>query len=191
MTKMLFDAFREAMLHNPSGSRKEAQDRFIETMMADTDGYIELLAADYFERMAAVYAVSGDDNSYVFERTEVSREKGERISASLTGRPKLSSRRAVPLVDYRQQREESAKRTEMTFDAWKARVRKVILLDLEMPDGKKLRHATGAECPKAGGFYAAIAKHLKPTQVVDRHLGEGDLQNIKARFYQANVAEAA
>lgn len=60
-----------------------------------------------------------------------------------------------------------------------------------MPNGKALRHATGAECASAGGFYAEIGKHLKATQVVDKHMSEANLQDIRARYFQRNEVKAA
>lgn len=82
------------------------------------------------------------------------------------------------------QREESAKRAERAESALLAEIRTVILLDLELPNGKTLRQSTGAECAKAGGFFAEVAKHIKATEVVDKHLTETDLQNIKRRIYK-------
>lgn len=190
--KPLFDAFRDAMMANPIGSRKEQMDYFIATMHSDPD-YLEKLAIDYFDRMAATWVVTGDEADHAFVRTEVSLGKGERISAALTGqkRPTYSltpRHKAASIVERRQQRETAAKQAQSVGSEMKARLRNMVLLDLELPNGKVLRHATGADCAKAGGFYAEIAKHLKPTQVVDRHLSENDLQNLRARFFQANIA---
>lgn len=190
MTKPLFDVFRESMLHNPDGSRKEAQDHFIEAMKSDP-AYLDMLARDYFERMAAVWTVRHDKLGHSFARTEVSEDKNERIREALINRaapPAASPAPPEQIELARRKREESAARTAQAFDELKAKVRNIILLDLELPNGKKLRNATGAECKKAGGFYAEVAKHLRPTQVVDRHMSEADLQNIKSRFFQANVA---
>lgn len=182
MTKSLFDAFRDAMLANPIGSRKEAMDRFVETMKSDPE-YLDKLAIDYFERMAASWAVAGDEHDHSFTRTKVSKDKGGRISEALTGKPK---RKLVPRRSLLSERASSRKRSEDALNEMRKRIPTVTLLDLAMPDGKLLRDSNGADCRKAGGFYAEIAKHIKPTQVVDRHLSEGDLQNIRARFYQAN-----
>jgi hypothetical protein len=192
MTKPLFDVFRESMLHNPDGSRKEAQDHFIAAMKSDP-AYLEMLALDYFERMAAYHVVRKDTLGHSFVRTEVSQDRNERIRDSLVNRsappPGAPSASSVETIETaRRKREESAARTAEAFAELKAKVRNIILLDLELPNGKKLRNATGAECKKAGGFYAEIAKHLKPSQVVDRHMSEADLQSIRARFFQTNVA---
>lgn len=184
MTKSLFDVFRESMLANPNGSRREAMDRFAEAMKADPV-YLDMLARDYFERMSAVWTVTGGDTSHVFERTGPSAERGARISEAKAGVARLLSRRSAPPTPG--QREAAARLAADQLAQYRATVR-AALLDLPMPDGKLLRHATGAECTKAGGFYTAIGKHLKPTQVVDKHLTENDLQNIRARFYQANEA---
>lgn len=180
MTKPLFDVFRATMMDNPAGSRKEAKDDFMERMRSDT-AYLDLLAGDYFERMAAVWVVRDyGESSHSFGRSEVSQDKVERMS-----HPRAEVK---PIELVRRTKEEAAARTATAFAEMKAKVRSVILLDLILPNGKALRNATGAECAKAGGFYAEVAKTIKPTQVVDRHLSEGDLQNIRARFYQKNAA---
>ena len=71
------------------------------------------------------------------------------------------------------------------------RVTNSILMDLTLPNGKMLRYATGAECVKAGGFYLEVAKHVKSTQVVDKHLTEDDLKNIQLRFVAQKTKEPA
>lgn len=177
MIKSLFDVFRESMLHNSRGTRKEALDRFLERMRADP-AYLEMLARDYFDRMAAVHMVRENPSGGVsVVRTGLLAEKQDR-------RPVSVEERKARGVD-------AAKRTERAFTELKARIRNVILLDLELPNGKRLRSATGAECKKAGGFYEAVARHLKPSQVVDKHLTEANLQDIRARYFQRNKAVAA
>lgn len=181
MTKPLFDVFRAAMMRNPNASRKEAQDDFVARMKADP-AYFELLAIDYFERMAAVYVARVEGpTEYSFTRTGAAQGRVERMSKPRAPKPEL----------VRRTREEAEARTATAFAEMKAKIRDVVLLDLIMPSGKALRDATGAECRRAGGFYADVARALKPTQVVDRHLTEEDLQNIRARHYQKNEAEAA
>ena len=159
MTKPLFDVFREALLANPDGSRKEAQDAFVDAMRSNPI-YLEKLAVDYFVRMSAVYAVKKVPHGNTFGR----------------------------VGDKRTKRDEASQRTQAAFSDLKAKMRAVILLDLALPNGKLLRQSTGTECAKAGGFFAEVAKHIKPTQTVDRHLSEAELQNIRARFYQRNAA---
>lgn len=179
MTKPLFDVFRATMMANASGSRKEAQEAFVAQMQSDP-AYLETLATDYFERMAAVWTVRSEaDHTAAFGRTDVSQDKVERMS-----HPRSKSR-SVALV--RRTKEETVARTNAGLAEMKANIRGIILLDLVLPNGKALRDATGAECAKAGGFFTEVSKAIKPTQVVDRHLAEGDLQNIRARFYQANA----
>lgn len=177
MTKSLRDVLRHTMLDNPSGSRKEHEDSFIAFMKSDP-AYIEMLARDYFERMSAVYMVRElAPNVHTFGKTGVAIDKGTRISEART---------AAAIDVVRRTREEASARSASVFAEMKAKVRAVVLLDLPTPGGKLLRELTGAECVKAGGFYAAVGNAIKPTQVVDKHLTENDLQNIRARFYQAN-----
>lgn len=172
MTKPLFDAFRQTMLNYPSASRKEQMDAFIEAMASDPRN-LALLAADYFERMSAVWTVKEHRISQSVERTAVSDDKVTRMALA------------------RKSREDAKARNSAAAEALTIGIRNLLLLDLIMPSGKRLREATGAECTRAGGFYAEIAKRIKPTQTVDRNLTEGDLQNIKARFYQQNREKVA
>lgn len=200
MTKPLFEAFRAAMMANATGSRKEAQDDFLARMKADP-AYLEMLATDYFDRMAAVWTVRADTPSNkVFGRTDVAQGRIDRANTPRSERPKApptiaaiataTEKMESPAL-VRRTLEEAQARTTIAFNEMKAKLRDVILLDLILPNGKALRDATGAECAKAGGFFADVAKAIKPSQVVDRHLSEGDLQNIRARFYQANAKDAA
>lgn len=177
MTKSLFDAFRLAMLSAGPDSRKAAEDSFLAAMRADPR-YLELLARDYFERMAAKWTVQEHrpgSLTFVPIHTDEAAEAKTKVD-----RPALTP----------QSRAEALARSVAAIGGLKARLRAVILLDLTLPDGKKLREATGAECTRAGGFFAAVAKSIKPTEVVDRKLTEADLQNIRARYYQPNEAAA-
>ena len=86
--------------------------------------------------------------------------------------------------------EQKKARERQTQDSVR-RVTNSILMDLTLPNGKMLRYATGAECVKAGGFYLEVAKHVKSTQVVDKHLTEDDLKNIQLRFVAQKTKEPA
>ncbi|MBS9476190.1 hypothetical protein [Ancylobacter radicis] len=179
MTKPLFDVFRSTMLETAEGSRKEAQDAFVAHMKTDP-AYFDMLAIDYFERMAATWTVRTETPATAaFVRTGPAQDKIERMSGPRTAP-------AAALV--RRTREESAARTAAAYERMKADLRAVVLLNLVLPNGKALRDATGAECAQAGGFFEAVGRAIKPQQVVDRHLTEADLQNIRARFYQNNEA---
>ncbi len=162
MTKPIFEVFREALERKPGASRKEALDYFVAKMKANPV-YLEELAVDYFQRMSSAWAVRDEKAGYAFGR------KGP-----------------VDIDMERKKRAERAARRTAVEARMTAQVR-VRLLDLTLPNGKTLRHATGADCAKAGGFYAEVAKHLKPTEVVDRHLTEANLQDIRARFFSRNV----
>lgn len=62
------------------------------------------------------------------------------------------------------------------------RVNHIVLMNLVLPGGVMLRHATFADCAKAGGWFADVAKCGKPTEAVDKKLEEADLRNIWKRF---------
>jgi hypothetical protein len=59
------------------------------------------------------------------------------------------------------------------------KARNIILLDLVLPNGKKLRHATFAECSAAGGWFKLLAARGKPSEVVGRVLSESDLRALR------------
>lgn len=165
----LFDAFRGAMLANPNASRKEAFAAFLETVTSNP-AYLHALADDYFHRMEAQWKVDQIGKSH-----------------SLVGTPAVQRRAELSA----ERRAEGAVSRERGFQELKTRIRAVILLDLTLPSGKRLRDATGAECTKAGGFYTEVARHLKPSQVVDKHLSEAELRNIQSRYEGGKRRSAA
>lgn len=77
------------------------------------------------------------------------------------------------------------------LDEVKTSIRNFLLLDLIMPNGKAARHNTGAELARAGSFWTEVSKKLKPTQVLDRHMTEDQLKDIRARYFQRNAAKVA
>lgn len=83
-----------------------------------------------------------------------------------------SARRASP-----QERAASAKVQTRLVETIKRAVLS-ISLDFVMPNGKPLRDCTGGECARAGGWFAKIAKRVKPNQVVGNVLSDSDLKKI-------------
>ena len=53
-------------------------------------------------------------------------------------------------------------------------------MDLTLPSGVRLGDATRDDCLKAGGFYAVIAKKIKPGHTVSQDFSEADLQKLYA-----------
>lgn len=58
-------------------------------------------------------------------------------------------------------------------------VKTIVLMDMMLPNGKKLRDASFADCTKAGGWYRKIAKKGRPHQIVGAVLTEEQLRTIK------------
>lgn len=76
---------------------------------------------------------------------------------------------------------EKAAKVEAIKEKVKTRIREeaeLILLDLVIPGGKALRDATGRDCAKAGGWFAAIAERVKPGQKVGAAMSEADLRAL-------------
>lgn len=78
-------------------------------------------------------------------------------------------------------RQNSERRTEaeQQVQSLKEQIKNIVLLDLVLPGGKKLRDATFAECEQAGGWLAKVAKKGKSNQVVGKTLTEKQLRAIK------------
>lgn len=63
------------------------------------------------------------------------------------------------------------------------------LMELALPNGKKLRECTGRECIEAGSFFRRVGQSLGPDDVVGEVLSENDLQEILTK-HQATRPEA-
>jgi hypothetical protein len=210
MTKPLFEAFRDSTMRKPTGSRKEALDHFVETMKSDP-AYFDLLANDYFDRMAAVWTVRTENHGYSFGRTLPSRDKVERMSGPRDARlievvevgieheadaaAETTESVIAPeeMIERRRQaREETAARSAEAYAKMRAvAVANIILLNQALPDGTMVRDATGAKMVRAGKWFADVGKSIKPTQVVGRHLSEANLRDIFARYFQRNETKVA
>jgi hypothetical protein len=59
---------------------------------------------------------------------------------------------------------------------------KIALLQMEMPNGKKLSNCTGRECAqlstKVGSWLERVAAKLKPSEIVGDKLSESDLRRL-------------
>lgn len=58
------------------------------------------------------------------------------------------------------------------------RVIKVNMLDMMLPNGKKLSNSTGRDCTKAGGLFAQIGMRVKPNEIVGKVLTEKDIHEM-------------
>lgn len=55
---------------------------------------------------------------------------------------------------------------------------KILLLGLLMPNGKPLRHCTGDDCRKFGGWLAGVARAVPAKKQVGDVLSEGDVRKL-------------
>jgi hypothetical protein len=65
-------------------------------------------------------------------------------------------------------------------------VAKVAYLELTMPNGKKLRNCTFADCGAFGGFYKRLALKGKPSEIVGKKMTDEDIRNLYATGKRAN-----
>lgn len=151
----LFEVMRLALRRNPTASRKEAFGYFLEAVV-DNSKWFATLAEEYFY-----------GNYEKFDIEQIGRGHSVVVPRSV------------------QSRASSQERVTAELAILKTQVRSVILLDMVLPCGKRLRHATFADCKKAGGWLTEVSKKGKPTQAVDKALDEADLQNIWKRYERA------
>lgn len=156
----LWNAFRNAMLSDPDGSRKDAFAHFLQSMQSDP-AYLKELAQEYFDRNAAQWKIE---------------HIGKNVS--LVGTAAVQKRAEVSAA----KRAENAKIVQERLAEIKATARAVLTLDFVMPNGKRLRDCTGAETERFGGIFSEIARHVKPTQVVGHHINARELANLCQRF---------
>jgi len=130
-----------------------------------------------------------EDKAFIFrEFKEQIRDDEDVISAiieywfsnnyhSLMGdRPERRAQRQEERAERARERE---KKTEAMAEIIKERAKKLVILDMVMPNGKLLRDCTGEDCIKAGGWFHKIAARLKnPTDVVGRVFSEKRLRQI-------------
>jgi hypothetical protein len=60
----------------------------------------------------------------------------------------------------------------------RSRLQRIVLMDLILPTGKRLRESTGDDCAKAGGWLRAIARVVNPTEVVGAVLNEEQVREM-------------
>lgn len=58
---------------------------------------------------------------------------------------------------------------------------KKLLLELPMPNGKRLRECTGKDCRAMGSWMGKIGERIKPTDIVGQVLSEAEVRKISGR----------
>ena len=76
--------------------------------------------------------------------------------------------------------EERAKVAEQIENTAEAIKNQILLLNLEMPNGKRLRNCTGREIGQFGAAYQRIAKRVGPTKLVGTVLDEAGVRKLMA-----------
>ncbi|XUM19751.1 hypothetical protein ACRAVF_18980 [Bradyrhizobium oligotrophicum S58] len=161
----LFSMFERALKNDPNGSRKSQFDAFFDEVQANPAA-VEQLAKDYFDRNYAQWEITQS-------------RSGSTGLAATAKAQETALRRQEAAAETRQLAQETVSRIVNT-------IKKIVMLDLIMPNGKKLRECTFAEVARFGGMFTDIGKEGKPTQVIDKHLSEADLQSIRARWMLKN-----
>jgi hypothetical protein len=70
--------------------------------------------------------------------------------------------------------------TEAEITAVAEKLRVVVLLDLVLPNGKKLRECSGQECRQAGGWLTAVADRIGNRGIVGEKLSEAEVAALYA-----------
>lgn len=58
----------------------------------------------------------------------------------------------------------------------------VILMDMVMPNKKKLRDCSGAECAAVGGWLSVVAIRMSPSAIVGKTFSEQDMRGMLAEI---------
>lgn len=153
-SKSLYESMRRAVANHGHDSRKAAFEAFLADMLGDPKHLIAL-AQYHFDREYPKW-----DHQHVG------------VGRSVIVPPEV--RAAERATQQRNIKEEAIRIAK--------RVNHVVLMNLVLPSGNALRHSTFADCAKAGGWLAEVAKLGKPTEAVDKKLTEGDLRNVWNRF---------
>jgi len=74
--------------------------------------------------------------------------------------------------------EQRAQQKAQITEAAKEVANKILLLNQEMPNGKRMRYCTGAEMAKFGKGYKRIAKKVGSTKIVGSVLDESQVRDL-------------
>lgn len=77
-----------------------------------------------------------------------------------------------------QEKKQQVALVEQHKQIFKVKAFQIVMLDLVLPTGKALRDSTGKDCAKAGGWLAAIAKKIKPADIVGKVLSEAEVRQL-------------
>jgi hypothetical protein len=160
----ILKAFREAVLADPKESRKSAFNRFYVAVIHEPDLVRAIIEADFYRRAASSQPKEIGPGNYTLAPTPA------------------AARRAATASERATDAAASKARIAKAIEKTAASVRPFVWLKMIMPNGKKLEDCTGAEIGKFGGVFTEIAKRIKPTQVVGRHLTNEDFLNVASRL---------
>lgn len=146
------ELLRSIKRQSPKASEKEHLDAF-HAAITEEPKYLDSIINYWFRNY--------------YPRTRVVVEKG---SVAVLPSESVVRRRVTP-ADRRRRKEEARKAVE--------RIRNIVLMDLEMPNGKKLRDCTGSDCTKFGGWLTLVGQKVGPRSLVGRKLTEDDLRNLQ------------
>lgn len=91
----------------------------------------------------------------------------------------LTSQRTAPTAEDRAIKAEQVATQAKEHARQVASIKdQILLLNLEMPNGKRMRYCTGAEMAEFGKAYAKIAKRVGSTKLVGSVLSEADVRKL-------------
>lgn len=164
----LFDLFRDSMMGKRKASVREQLDDFLVRVRADPR-CLDALAEVYFYSQLRSWTVDETEHGATLIGTPEQKQRSERSK-------------------YR--KEKSAAKTASVKDAMKSEIRRVILLDVTLPNGKLLRKSTFGDCAKAGGWLTAVSLKGNGNELVTKNLTEAQLQDIWSRYVSDRMRAA-
>jgi hypothetical protein len=127
----------------------------------------ERLAGDYDARKAAA--------TYIIANVLLAQEGYEKRNPSPDEPTLKPAPRSVITPEQAAKRKQDV---EAMAETIRHQIAKISLLNLEMPNGKRMRYCTGAEMIRFGGKYMSIGKKVGKTKTVGQCMDETTLHKI-------------
>lgn len=142
---------KDIKLADPEISEAEAKEQLWKELQRDAKRYFRLLFDNWFNTNWPQYRTEVKDGSIAILR------------------------------EFRRKKSGGAAKRKIVAKRIIEKVAPMVLMSLPMPNGKMLRDCTGSECSRFGGWFASIAKAIRPNEKVGKKLTEIDLQNLWGR----------
>jgi hypothetical protein len=153
--------FRRLREENPRASKAALQALFMTEYLRDDD----LMEA------AGIRVFGNDWSSWHGQQDEDAEPQSQPRSVPARQQQDVRQRQSAPVVPR-------PRRDPAVAAALVASIRTTILLDLLMPNGKRLRDCTGTECSQAGGWLVQVGTRIGSDGIVGERMSEAELRDL-------------